>query len=94
MAIDANNSNLFVTNSDRASIIRIPIEANNSAGEPEVFIGPDCQDLAGADGVVFDESANDLIVAVNKLDKIVKVSIDNRSISLLHLAAYWTFQQR
>jgi hypothetical protein len=81
MAIDANNSNLFVTNSDRASIIRIPIEADSFAGEPQVFVGPDCEDLAGADGIVIDELANDLIVAVNKLDKIVRVSIDNRSIS-------------
>ncbi len=83
IAIDANNSNLFVTNSDRASIIRIPIEADSSAGEPEVFVGPDCEDLAGADGIVIDELANDLIVAVNKLDKIVRISVDNRSISTL-----------
>jgi sugar lactone lactonase YvrE len=86
MVLDRSKASLFVANSDGASIIRVPIEPDDSAGEPEVFVGPDCENLAGADGLVIDEMANDLIIAVNKLDKIVKVSIDNRTISTLHQA--------
>ncbi|MDQ4067220.1 MAG: hypothetical protein M3114_06495, partial [Thermoproteota archaeon] len=81
MVLDRNKASLFVANTDRASIIRIPIGLNGSAGEPEVFVVPDCENLAGADGMVIDERTNDLIIAVNKLDKIVRVSIDNRTIS-------------
>lgn len=82
MVLDRRNASLLVANSDRASIIRIPIGPDDSAGEPEVFVGPDCENLAGADGLVIDEMANDLIIAVNKLDMIVKVPIDdNRTIS-------------
>lgn len=83
MTLDRSKASLFVANTDRASIIRVPIGLNDSAGEPEVFIGPDCENLAGADGIVIDERANDLIIAVNKLNKIVKVSIDNRTISTI-----------
>jgi hypothetical protein len=83
MALDRSQESLFVANTDRASILRIPIGPDDSAMEPEVFFGPDCENLAGADGMVIDETSNDLIIAVNKLDKIVKVSIDNRTISTL-----------
>jgi hypothetical protein len=91
MILDRSKASLFVANSDRASIIRVPIGLNDSAGEPEVFVGPDCENLAGADGLVIDEIANDLIVAVNKLDKIVNVSIDNRTISTVASAGVLDF---
>jgi hypothetical protein len=82
IVLDKSKASLFVANSDRASILRVPIGPDDSAGETEVFVGPDCENLAGADGLVVDEMANDLIIAVNKLNKIVKVSIDdNRTIS-------------
>jgi hypothetical protein len=82
MVLDRSNASLFVTNSDKASIIRVPIGPDDSAGEPEVFVGPDCENLAGSDGLVIDETANDLIIAVNKLNKIVNIPTDdNRTIS-------------
>jgi hypothetical protein len=79
IVLDRSNASLFIANSDRASIIRVPIGPDDSAGQPEVFVGPDCGNLAGADGLVIDEMANDLIIAVNKLNKIVKVPIDDNS---------------
>jgi hypothetical protein len=91
MILDRSKASLFVANSDRASIIRVPIGLNDSAEEPEVFVGPDCENLAGADGLVIDEIANDLIVAVNKLDKIVNVSIDKRTISTVASAGVLDF---
>ena len=79
IVLDRSNASLFIANTDRASIIRVPIGPDDSAGQPEVFVGPDCGNLAGSDGLVIDEMANDLIIAVNKLNKIVKVSIDDNS---------------
>ena len=62
---------------------------NGSAGSPEVIVGPDCTNLNGADGIVIDDkndndSNNDnIIVTVNKLNKIAQVSLVNRSITIL-----------
>lgn len=83
IVLDRSKTSLFVANTDRASILRVPIGLNGSPGEPEVFVGPECENLAGADGMVIDERANELIIAANKLDKIVRVSIDNRTTSTL-----------
>jgi len=65
-------------NTDRASIIRVPIMKDGSAGKPELFVGPDCNNLNGADGAVVDNNDGSMIIAVNKLNKIVKVSMDRK----------------
>jgi sugar lactone lactonase YvrE len=78
IAFDKNGTSLFVTNTDRASIIRVPIMKNGSAGKPELFVGPDCKNLNGADGIVLDKNSGSFIVAVNKLNKIVRVSMDKK----------------
>jgi hypothetical protein len=52
---------------------------DGSAGKPELFVGPDCKNLNGADGIVVDNDVDgSMIVAVNKLNKIVKVSMDKK----------------
>jgi hypothetical protein len=51
---------------------------DGSAGKPELFVGPDCNNLNGADGVVVDNNDGSMIIAVNKLNKIVKVSMDKK----------------
>ena len=78
IAFDKNGTSLFVLNTDRASIIRVPIMKDGSAGKPELFVGPDCNNLNGADGVAVDNNDGSMIVAVNKLNKIVKVSMDRK----------------
>ena len=89
IALDRNETNLYVANTDHASILRIPITTNGSAGSPEVIVGPDCTNLNGADGIAIDDkndndSNNDnIIVTVNKLNKIAQVSLANRSITIL-----------
>ena len=77
IAFDKNDTSLFVANTDRASIIRVPIMKNGSAGKPELFVGPDCKNLNGADGIILDKDGS-IIVAVNKLNKIVRVSMDKK----------------
>ena len=78
IAFDKNGTSLFVLNTDRASIIRVPIMKDGIAGKPQLFVGPDCKNLNGADGVVVDNNDGSMIVAVNKLNKIVKVSMDKK----------------
>ncbi|MGN6633725.1 MAG: SMP-30/gluconolactonase/LRE family protein [Nitrososphaeraceae archaeon] len=78
IAFDKNGTSLFVLNTDRASIIRVPILKDGSAGKPELFVGSDCKNLNGADGVVVDKDDGSMIVTVNKLNKLVKVSMDKK----------------
>jgi sugar lactone lactonase YvrE len=81
IAFDKNGTSLFVVNTDRASIIRVPIMNDGSAGKPELFVGPDCKNLNGADGIVVDKDGS-IIIAVNKLNKIVRVSMDKKITAL------------
>jgi sugar lactone lactonase YvrE len=81
MAFDKNGTSVFVVNTDRASIIRVPIMKDGSAGKPELFVGPDCKNLNGADGIVLDKDGS-IIIAVNKLNKIVRVSMDKKITAL------------
>ncbi len=71
IAVDATA--VYVANTDKATIVRIPKLANGTAGPPEIVVGPDCENLRGADGLAID-SAGNFIVAVNSQDKIVRVA--------------------
>jgi SMP-30/Gluconolactonase/LRE-like region len=63
----------FATNTDKGSIVRVAINPDGSAGAPVLAVGPDCAALAGADGLTVD-SRGDLLVAVNRKDKVVRVA--------------------
>src|SRR5262249_14551324 len=62
----------YVTNTDKATVVRVRIRADGTAGTPEVFAGPDCDALGGADGLTVDPQGN-LLVADNHLNKIVRI---------------------
>jgi sugar lactone lactonase YvrE len=64
---------LLASNTDKGSIVRTEIEPDGSAGAPELATGPDCGALAGADGLTVD-AHGDLIVLVNRQNKVVRVS--------------------
>ncbi|MDI1442642.1 SMP-30/gluconolactonase/LRE family protein [Polyangium sp. 6x1] len=66
----------YATNTDRASIVKIPLNADGSAGKPEVFLATDCATLSGADGIAVDPSTGDLIVAINYKETILRVGMD------------------
>lgn len=66
-------SDVFVANTDQASIVRIPIEARGAAGVPEVFAGPDCATLGGIDGIALAADGS-FYAALNRQNKIAKVS--------------------
>lgn len=63
LAVD-RNGDLFSVNLDEGPVVRIPVDPDGSAGEPELFVDP-TDGLVGADGVVFD-NCGDLYVAVNQ----------------------------
>jgi sugar lactone lactonase YvrE len=63
---------VFVANSNLATIVRIPILGDGSAGEAAVYSGPDCGTLVGADGLVLG-GGGELYVAVNALNHIARV---------------------
>ncbi len=72
---------LFVANTTKALVARVPVNADGSAGTPAVFAGPDCGTLDGADGLVMDAQDN-LFVAVNGLDRLVRIDPAGRQQTL------------
>ncbi len=68
IAVDKRGKNLYVSNTDQASVVRIPL--NGSAHTPRTFVQDSA--LRGADGVAFDRSGT-LFVAVNGRDALVEI---------------------
>lgn len=68
IAVDKRSKNLFVSNTDQASVVRIPLTGSSHA--PELFVQNAA--LRGADGVAFDQSGT-LFVAVNGRDALVSI---------------------
>jgi sugar lactone lactonase YvrE len=70
--IALQGSFFYVANNDFGRIVRIPVNADGSAGATEMVAdAPEL--LRGADGIVFDE-AGQLYVAVNGSDRLVAVT--------------------
>ncbi|HEX4423164.1 MAG TPA: hypothetical protein VH165_34870 [Kofleriaceae bacterium] len=63
---------VIVTNTDHGSLVRIPIQADGSAGTPAEIAGPSCADLNGADGLAIAPNG-DYIVAVNHQNKLARI---------------------
>ncbi|HEY0132656.1 MAG TPA: hypothetical protein VGB85_01215 [Nannocystis sp.] len=64
---------VFVTNSDQASILEIPVDAMGKAGAPKLLLGPDCEALSGADGLIVEPNTDNLLVPVNYKQRIIRV---------------------
>jgi sugar lactone lactonase YvrE len=63
---------VIVTNTDHGALVRIPIQADGSAGAQAEIAGPSCDVLNGADGVAVAPNG-DFIVAVNHQNKLVRI---------------------
>jgi sugar lactone lactonase YvrE len=72
-----DKGDLFVANTHGATLVRVPVKRDGSAGTPEVFAGPDCANLKGADGISID-NRGDIYVAANFVNKLVKVAKDKK----------------
>jgi hypothetical protein len=76
--IVARDGAFYVTNTDKGLVLRVARAPDGSARTPEIVAGPDCGALAGADGLVVDGSG-DLIVAVNRQNKLIRVAPGGRT---------------
>lgn len=66
---------VYVVNLDKATLVKVPREADGSAGVPTILAGPDCDALGGADGLARAPDGS-LVVAVNRQNKLVRVATD------------------
>lgn len=65
------HGDMLVNNTDRAMVVRIPVNADGSAGRASIFVGPDCR-IWGADGGAMDNNDN-LYVTANAAANVVRV---------------------
>jgi sugar lactone lactonase YvrE len=72
-----NRGDLFLVNTHGATVVRVPVNRDGSAGIPEVYAGPDCATLKGADGLAIDSKGN-LYVVDFLIHKLVRVSKDKK----------------
>lgn len=72
IAFDAGEEHLYAVTTGTGRVVRIPVEADGSAGDAELVV-EDLESLGGADGVVFDSDGT-LYVAVFIQDSVVSVS--------------------
>jgi sugar lactone lactonase YvrE len=63
---------LFVANTTKALVARIPVDADGAAGPPTVFAGPDCALFDGSDGLAMDPQ-DTLYVAVNTQNRLARI---------------------
>ncbi len=82
IVVDSMGNNVYVTNTDRATLLRIPIGAGGAAGTPTVLVAQDCTRLAGADGLTRGPDGA-LYIAANAANAIARVSLDGMSVSVL-----------
>lgn len=73
---------VVVTNSDQASIIEIPVDGKGKPGKPTLLLGPDCDALSGADGLIVEPDTGDLLVPINYKQRIIRIDA-NEQITVL-----------
>lgn len=71
-------TDLFTVNTDKASLVKIPINADGTAGTATEVVKTDCTNLAGADGLYADVDGS-LIVADNFTNQLVRIGTDGKS---------------
>ena len=78
LAFNKGQSALFVNNTGNDTVVRIPVNANGTAGTPAVFVNA----INGADGLIIDDHDN-LWIAANQADEIVVIDPSGRTIAKL-----------
>jgi hypothetical protein len=73
---------IYVANTDRAQIVKIPVTSSGTAGAPEIFLGPDCARLFGLDDLRA-TPAGDLVYAVNYGNRVDLVGKDGATRTLI-----------
>jgi sugar lactone lactonase YvrE len=68
---------IYVVNTDKATLIKLPRDTAGKAGVASVIAGPDCVQLGGADGLARAPDGS-FVVAINRQDKVARVSATGR----------------
>jgi len=82
--LELRDGALYVNNTSKGSIVRIPIQADGTAGQPEVFFQDSV--LIGADGLAFDLSGNAYVTTDGLQNTLVEVHADG-TVQVLATAA-------
>ncbi|WP_225414520.1 SMP-30/gluconolactonase/LRE family protein [Stigmatella hybrida] len=80
VAVDGDS--VVAVSSDQASIVRIPIQKDGSAGVPQRVVGPDCAAFYGGDGLVRDPKDGSLWVAMNRTNRVLRITPDQRLLAV------------
>ncbi len=75
-------TNFYVTNTTQGRVIKIPINADGSAGTA-VVVREDCASLVGADGILIDPLDTTFIIALNIQNKLIRMSMDGSTVTVL-----------
>ncbi len=67
----------IVASSDHATVVRIPIEADGTAGAIETIVDHQCETIAGLDGITLDDDGN-ILGAVNRSNRLVRIGTDGK----------------
>jgi sugar lactone lactonase YvrE len=70
--IAITDSEVYVANNDKATVLKIPRLADGKAGAATIVAGPDCKNLGGADGILRQNDGS-FLVAVNRKNMVVRV---------------------
>jgi sugar lactone lactonase YvrE len=79
LAIGANgighdSTNVYVTNTNHGRVVKIPIVADGGAGTAAAIV--DSCSFVGADGLTMDPSNGTILIAVNAMNELVRVTTD------------------
>lgn len=78
LAVGANgivekDGDLFISSSNKGILVKVPVSPEGAAGPVEIVAGPDCDALAGIDGITLDSDGS-IIAAINSKNRIVRIT--------------------
>ncbi len=82
LAFDAAGQALYVSNTDRGAIVKIPVIAAGAAGAASDLV-VDCGNLNGADGMWFDTRGQFLGVLVPGQDRVLRANLIGGALSII-----------
>lgn len=76
-----SEGNIWVVNSDKGSLVKVPVGKDGKAGKVETVIAPDCS-LHGADGLTVDSDGS-IVVALNVQNTVVRITPKDKKVTPL-----------
>ncbi|MFO0588221.1 MAG: SMP-30/gluconolactonase/LRE family protein [Polyangiaceae bacterium] len=73
----------YVSNTNAATIVKVPVQADGTAGDAAVIAGPDCAALGGVDGIAVDADGASLLAVVNSQSRLVRIDMAGKITTVL-----------